>query len=731
MPNRTAPSLLSALLAAAAPSALLAAGTASISPDDFDRGDAITILYDATGGPLAGASPVHLHHGFNEWTQVVAVDPAMTSTGANTWSHTIAMPANRTQIDFVFRNAAGTVYDNNNGADWHFTVDLSDYELGSTIVPAAQGGGVVFRVWAPDASSAVVRGQFNGFNDSNPMALDLATGIWTAWVNDAVVGQRYKYYLNGATWRKDPRARRVNNSNGDSFIYDPAAYNWGSDAPVAVDMRDAVIYEMHIGAWEDGTDNVAPGTFADAITRLDYLVDLGVNVVEILPVNEFAGNLSGGYNPADPFAVETAYGSADGFKTFVKACHERGLAVILDIVHNHYGPADLDLYGFGDDGASPGIYFYDSPPALAESGFGPRPDYSEPQVRSFILDNVRMLLDEYRVDGFRWDFTKGIRGTLDGSFNVVTEIPEGISLLREANDLTHTYAGRLSFAEDLANEPRLVAPTTEATGFGFDSQWNVAFHSNVVGELDDADADRTMSVIAAQIPGDLKRIHYLESHDETWALNGKDRVPKRIDSANPTSLRARKSTALGAGVLFASEGIPMIFQGQEWGETERWSENTGMDWSRISTPPYSGMNALHRDLIHLRRNLKGTTRGLMGDTTNVYLVLEAQKVLAWRRTHIGGLPGDDVVVLANFSATNYPLFDIGFPSAGAWHEHFNSDSTEYGMDYTSTGVGQTVTTVSNPLHGFAQRGTVAVGPYSMVILSKAEPAAEGSLLSIF
>lgn len=695
------------------------AGTVTVSPESFSRGEQITVTYDATGGPLAGAPQVFIHRGFNGWNGVQVPNPAMTSAGTDRWTHTLTIPNNASQLNIAINNGAAT-WDNNSGSDWKFSIDLSGYPLGSTVLPPAEGGGVAFRVWAPNATSAHARGQFNSFGLADPMTRDAETGVWSAFVPNAVNGHRYKYFLNGADWRQDPRARRHVNSIGDSIVYDTTLFNWGDTGFTTPPLRDMVIYEMHIGTW----GGPSPATFANAIARLDYLVDLGVNAVELLPINEFPGSQSGGYNLSDPWSVESAYGSPDDLKAFVRACHQRGIAVILDVVHNHYGPFDLDLWGFDTGGTNPGIYFYASPPALAESGFGPRPNYSRPEVRDYILDNTRMWIEEYRIDGFRWDFTKAIRATVDGNFNPTGAIPEGQSLLREANDLIKSYPGVVSIAEDFLNDAAITLPTPG--GYGFDSEWRSDFHFSVVPQLAVAsDAARNIFAISNQIPGNLRRVHYLESHDEVWTLNDKDRVAWRIDNANPVSYRARKLGGAGAAIMFASHGVPLIFQGQEWGEGQRWSDGVGMNWTRPVTAPYSGTLALYRDLIHLRRNLRGTTSGLSGDGTNVFLTLDNLNVVAWHRYTGGNAPGDDVVIVANLSSASYAQFEIGFPRAGTWFEHFNSDSTTYGADFTNVAAGQTITTTPQGQHGFSQRGTIGIGPYSVVVFSQAPPSTSG------
>ena len=218
------------------------------------------------------------------------------------------------------------------------------------------------------------------------MSNSVWTGVWSADVTNASTGQQYKYYLNGSLWKHDPRTRYVvqaaDGAGDNDIIYDPAAFNWTGDAAVRPALEDLVVYELHIGDFYDPRSSQSkPGRFIDATNKLGYLQSLGVSAVEVMPIMEFPGLSDWGYDPADPFAADNyAYGGPDGFKTFVLACHERGLAVLLDVVHNHYGPTDPDLWdfdGWSSGSIGGGIYFYQSDISVALS-YGSRPDYSTP-----------------------------------------------------------------------------------------------------------------------------------------------------------------------------------------------------------------------------------------------------------------------------------------------------------------------------------------------------------------
>lgn len=566
-------------------------------------------------------------------------------------------------------------------------------------------GGTTFRVWAPFAESAHVAGEFSSWTGI-PMARDPDGGTWSVDIPDSRPGQRYKYFFNGYIWKRDPRARQVNHSNGDSIVYDPAAFDWGNDRAPDIARHDLVIYQLHIGTFAGKNP---PSTFDDAIPLLDHVRDLGCTAVEPLPVNEFPGDRSWGYNPCDPFAIETSYGGPDAFKRFVCAAHERGLAVIVDVVHNHYGPTDLDLWQFDGahwNGFYGGIYFYND--ERAETPWGhTRPDYGRPEVRQYIRDQIFMFAEEYRVDGYRWDSVYHII-----SFNERNQArnPEGIQMLHDINqELADKHPGLIRIAEDHGFERDMA----------FDSQWDIGYRWALFHLVAEAwDHDRNMHVAAGVLSDwpSFQRVAFTEAHDYVAAMNyGRSRVPVLVHPEDPESLWARKRALLGGAMVFATPGIPMIFQGQEMHETQGFHDDLPLRWDRTNT--HAGIVRAYRDLIGLRRNLSGTTPGLQGTGIFVQHIDNDNKVIACTRWNQGG-ETDDVVVVANFSCNDYDKDDyaIRFPSAGTWYRHFNSDSKLYSEDFGNLGPAQVEAAGEPPA------AIVTMGKYSLQIFSKKTPA---------
>jgi 1,4-alpha-glucan branching enzyme len=575
--------------------------------------------------------------------------------------------------------------------------------------------GTTFRVWAPNASAVNVAGEFNNWSDSMTALFSEGNGHWSRDVDGALINDQYQYVIthNGTKlWRNDARAQDVTNSVGNSVVAD-LAYTWQSNFTMPP-WNELVIYEMHIGTLNDSPGG-GPGTFQSAIGRLDHIAGLGVNALKVMPVAEFAGDFSWGYNPAHPFAPESAYGSPRDMKQFVDAAHARGMAVILDVVYNHWGPSDLSLWNYdGPSLGNGGIYFFTDWRRVTPWG-DTRPDYGRGEVRTYIRDNALYWLNEYRIDGLRWDSTVNIRTQNNGSGG---DIPEGWSLMQWVNNEIDAAAPwKISIAEDLQNNEWITRPTG-AGGAGFDSQWDARFvHPIRAAIITSSDSNRNMyavrdAITASYNGSHTQRVIYTESHDEV--NNGHSRVPEEIWPGNAGSWASKKRSTLGAGIVFTSPGIPMIFQGQEILEDGYWHDSDPIDWNKLNT--YGGIRDMYRDMIRLRRNWYNNTRGLRANNVNVHHINNTNKVIGYHRWENGG-PGDDVIIVANFSNQGFSSYNLGFPRAGTWYVRFNSDWNGYSSDF---GNWNSYNTTANPgaKDGMGFNGNVGIGPYSLIILSQ-------------
>ena len=573
--------------------------------------------------------------------------------------------------------------------------------------------GVRFRVWAPNANSVSVVGDFNGWDWSRNEMLRDDRGCWFAEVREAQIGQQYRFEVSKGDKRfsrVDPYAKAVTNSVGNAILVD-LNFDWGDDSFKLPPRNEIVIYEMHIGTFHVKKPG-RPSTFDEAIEKLDHLVSLGINVVEVMPCAEFAGDLSWGYNPAHVFAIEEAYGGPLAFKRFVRACHARGIGVLLDVVYNHFGPSDLSLWQFDgwSENEKGGIYFYNDWRSTTPWG-DTRPDYGRQEVRRFIIDNARYWLDEFRLDGLRLDMTLYIRH-VTGNGDPGGELSDGWSLTQEINDMIDLeFRDKITIAEDLQNSDWLTKPVAEG-GAGFDMQWDARFvHPIRRLVCTPNDQERSTEVlkqaVAASYNGDpYHRVIYSESHDEV--ANGKARVTTEIDAAHPDSWYARKRSTLAAAITLTSPGVPMLFQGQEMLEDEWFRDTDPMDWSKENT--FRGVLRMYSDLIQLRLNKKNNTKGLTGSGLAVCYEHHDNRVIALHRWYNGGV-GDDVLVLMNLSAETRVDVPVPIPRAGKWRLQFNSDWKGYCEDFGNYSSEQLV-----DCHADGQIVLLDIAPYSVQIL---------------
>ncbi|MDU3821143.1 MAG: alpha-amylase family glycosyl hydrolase [Cutibacterium granulosum] len=593
-------------------------------------------------------------------------------------------------------------------------------------------GGAAFRVWAPHAEAVAVTGTFDDWAAQPDGSKDDAqkvqsaphqllsedNGYWYGQVAGAKVGEEYRFVLvNGeqVISRIDPYARHVTSSIGNAIITDPDAYDWEDDDFTAPTLNEMVIYEMHVGTFFDkDPDDDKPATLDTIEEKLDHLVHLGVNAIELMPLMEFAGDYSWGYNPAHIFAVESAYGGPEKLRDLVKVCHRHGLAVIIDVVYNHFGPSDLDLWqfdGWSENGKG-GIYFYNDWKSSTPWG-DTRPDYGRGEVREFIRDNAMMWLEEFHADGLRYDMTPYMRSVDADEMN----IPDGWSLTHWINtEIRERFPRAITIAEDLHGEPKVVS--TADDGAAFHAQWDNHFvHPIRAAVIAASDEARNMDAVHDAVEfsyGDaFSRVIYTESHDEV--ANGSARVPQEVDDGDPTGYYAQKRSTLGAALVLTSPGLPMIFQGQEFLEGEWFRDTVPLHWDQQDE--FTGIFRMYSDLVGLRLNKEGRTKGLTGQHVDTLHLNPDTHVYAFHRWADGGA-GDDVVVAVNLDSKTWGEYTIGMPAAGRWGTRLNSDAKVYSEAFDGVDVPESFDAVEDDYDGHPASATLVLPPYSVVILSR-------------
>lgn len=569
-----------------------------------------------------------------------------------------------------------------------------------------------FRVWAPFAKAVDVTGAFNNWGRNS--MLSEGDGYWVADIKGVEAGQEYKFVIhteNGELFRNDPRALYVTTNKGNSVVV-AEDFDWSDDSFVMTPQHQQVIYEVHVGTF-NRSDPAATGTFEDVAAKLDYLADLGVTAIQLMPIASMSGDRGWGYAPDYIYAIESLYGSRQSFKAFVNAAHQKGIAVLLDVVYNHLGPGDNDLWqfdGWSQDGKG-GIYFYNDWRAQTPWGEN-RLDYGRPEVRQFILDNVKTWLHDCHIDGLRLDSTGFMRNVYGHNDDPANDLADAWSLFQEANRLARKVRPwALMVAEDLGGNEYITKPSGVG-GASFNAQWEVGFPRALRQALDPADdAYRNLGELAAALErrynGDaFQRIIYSDSHDS--AANGGARLSEEITPGDPDSVYSQRRSLIAAALVLTAPGVPMLFQGQEFLEGGSFNEWRALDWERAEK--LAGIVEAHKHLIALRRNRYNNTRGLQGHSFTVLHLNEENKVMAYHRWDQGG-PGDDVVVVLNLANRDQKDYLINFPRPGVWRVRFNSGWKGYSPNFRDVEVPSEVT-VNDGLT------TITLPPYSALVLSQ-------------
>lgn len=430
-----------------------------------------------------------------------------------------------------------------------------------------------FRVWAPHAHKVELVLPEAGMEAPEHLPMHSHRGGWWALdVPGAGHGTDYAFALDGGPPRPDPRSTwQPAGVHGPSRVFDPGRYRWADRAWPGRDVRGAVCYELHVGTF------TSEGTLDAAVGRLDHLVRLGVDVVELMPVAAFDGRWGWGYDGVAPYAVHEPYGGPSGLQRFVDACHARGLAVCLDVVHNHLGPSGNYLPEFGP-------YFTDAhrtPWGEAVNLDGP----GSPEVRRWVCDNAVGWLRDFHLDALRLDAVHALHDT--SARHLLQQLSDEVSAV------AHELGRPLSLvAESDLNDPRTIEPTDEG-GMGMTAQWSDdlhhAVHAALTGERQGYYVDfGSLDVLARTLtrvfrhagdhstfrgrawgsPVDPGRhrghgfVSFLQNHDQVGNRATGDRIGAGL---SPGLLAA------GAALVLTSPFTPLLFMGEEWGAGTPWT----------------------------------------------------------------------------------------------------------------------------------------------------------------
>jgi 1,4-alpha-glucan branching enzyme len=441
-------------------------------------------------------------------------------------------------------------------------------------------------------------------------------------------------------------------------------YVWQhDDEPLPAD-HELVIYELHVGDFSGGEDDpYVRGKYKHVIEKLDYLCELGINAIELMPVKEYPGDHSWGYNPRYFFATESSYGSTSGLKNLIDECHARGIRVIMDGIYNH-SEASSPLTQIDHD------YWYHHSPRDPGNNWGPEFNYEfydenleTYPARRFIGDTVRFWIEEYHIDGIRYDAARQI-ANYDFMHWIVQE------------------AKKTAGAKPFYNVAEHIPETTSITNIDgpMDGCWHDSFYhcitEHICGET--FDLERLKDVIDCKRQGFMgvtNVVNYLTNHDHHHLMVD-------LGDRNIFDEEAFRRIKLGVAILMTAVGVPLIWMGEEFGEYKpKTPESAKIDWTLLGHDLNRSLFEYYKGLINLRKQNHALY------TENIDFIHEnpETKVLAYSRWND---EGSRVVVVANFSENFLAGYHVpNFPNGGTWHEWTGNYDVEAGDDGIMTDIG--------------------------------------------
>jgi len=633
------------------------------------------------------------------------------------------------------------------------STSLNHIHPGTPMGAALVADGATFRVWAPGAHSVHAIGDFNERqrNDASLLNRD-DHGHWLGFIPGVRDRDRYMFYVVGDGSegpKRDPYARELQTPFPSNCIVRKTDFPWHETGYVTPAFHDFVIYQLHVGTFFTPNLPGKAGTFLDVARKLPHLAGLGITAVQLLPIQEFQTQFSLGYNGTDYFspemdyaveddklapyvahvnelldarglkryAVEDLRGEMNQLKALVDLCHTHGLAVTLDVVYNHAGGE------FGDES----IYFFDRQRIEGRNSLyftdrghagGLVFDFGKPEVRDFLIQNAKFFLDEYRVDGLRYDQVSVIDH--DGA-------PHGWRFCRDlTSTLRHHQPRAVGKAEYWPVNPYVVKPPPEGAGFDttLTDGLRIAIRNVIANAARPDERPLDMIGLARSLwPEGLHQqwqfVHGPENHDIVYE-GREQRIARLSDPSNPRSWFSRSRARVATGLSLTAPGIPMLFMGQEFLEDKQWSDN--FESRRDLLLHWAGLEGGDKQMLDHVRFTRELTRlrwqhpALRGQGFRVVHVHDQNRVLAFHRWVEG--EGRDVIVLVHLSTFNRFGYRIGFPSGGEWREVFNTDVYENWVNPDAVGNGGRIFAEPHPLHVFGYSAELVLPANSILVFAR-------------
>lgn len=525
---------------------------------------------------------------------------------------------------------------------------------------------IEFKLFAPYNNQATLKGCFSDWSEIALEKDDRGYFKTTVNLEDGVYQYKFRvqslsWFFDRDTWVEvsDPYATNIDDASQNSVVRIEHGqkivdtYTWQHDDRDLPSNEELIIYELYVGGFSGGGGDGGQGTFKDVIDKLDYLTQLGINAVELMPIQESPGDKNWGYTPRYYFAVESSYGSTEDLKHLVDECHGRGIRVLMDCIFNH-SDAEAPLTQIDHD------YWYHHEPQNPDQNWGPEFNYEKYDENldikpawQFIGDVVRFWVEEYHLDGIRYDASKQI-----GNFDFLTWIAKEAKATASMKPFFNT-------AEHIPEKPELA-------GYGkpMDACWHESFYIQALKHIcaDGFDLKGLKEVIDPRpqgYTGTTNVINYISCHDHKYTLA---ELGDRSILGDSAFVRAK----LGAVLLLTAVGVPLVWMGNEFGEYNP-EEEIKIDWSLLENDDNQGLFDYYRGLIALRQK----NHALRSDNIDFFYEDKESKVLAYTRWND---EGSRLVVIVNFSNNFLQNYAVAhFPQAGTWHEwtsNYNIEATE-------------------------------------------------------
>ena len=607
-------------------------------------------------------------------------------------------------------------------------------KLGAHLIKFKDKDGVYFAIWAPNAQSVAVIGDFNQWQSNTYLLKQIhsGSGIWEGFISEIEKGMRYKFHIKSRHkgyqvdkgdpfafyWEKPPKTA--------SIIWD-LDYHWQDQSWMSHRKeymglnRPFSVYEVHLGSWRQQLDSTNGSLDYRKLAPIlaDYVKQAGFTHVELLPIMEHPFYGSWGYQTLGYFAPTSRYGSPQDFMYFVEYLHQQGIGIILDWVPSHFPGDEYGLVYFD------GTHLYEH--ADPQKGFHPDWhscifNYGRNEVKEFLISSALFWLEKYHIDGLRVDAVASML-YLDYSRKEGEWIPnqfggrenlEAIDFIKKLNEVIYqNFPDVQTIAEESTAWPMVSRPLYLG-GLGFGMKWNMGWMHDTLSYFSKDPVFRkyhhqqlTFSLLYAFNENFVSSL----SHDEVTHGN-----KSLLEKMPGDDWKKFANLRLLFGYMFAHPGKQLIFMGGEFGQRKEWNHDTSLDWHLLDSPPHQGIFNWIKDLNYFYKNEKALfqfdfeAQGFEWINAND---LEHSVLIFLRK---GEKQDDQVLVICNFVPVPWHHYRVGVPSKGIWEEKLNSDALIYG----GSGQGNlgSVETIPTPIHGKDYSLSLTLPPLSILFLKK-------------